>query len=113
MAPIEWVEQIVDAATEAAGGPEKLVLGIPLYGRNWVVATEGTCPEDAPGTQNLRLADVDERLAARNATPTFDPETAESWFRYEYRYPEADPVCTQTREVHYMDAEGARLRMQM
>ena len=50
IAPLDWVTTIVDAATKAAGGPEKLVLGIPLYGRNWVVSTTGTCPDDAPGT---------------------------------------------------------------
>ena len=44
IAPLDWVEEIIAGSTEAAGGPEKLVLGIPLYGRNWVIATTGECP---------------------------------------------------------------------
>lgn len=115
IAPIDWVEEIIDAATDAAGGPEKLVLGIPLYGRNWVIATDGDCPPGTPDQQDIRLVNVDELIARRTATPAFDPVTGESSFTYQVGFPEDDaaPECTQTREVHYMDAEGARLRMQM
>ena len=115
MAPLDWVEDIVDAATEAAGGPEKLVLGIPLYGRNWVIATDGECPEGTPDRQDIRLVNVDERIAERSASPTFDPVTGESSFTYDVDFPEGatDPECTQTRQVNYMDAEGAQLRMQL
>ena len=113
IAPIDWVEDIIDAATDAAGGPEKLILGIPMYGRNWVIATEGECPDGTPDRQDVRLFRVDELIARRSATPTFDPVTAESSFRYTVGFPEGDPQCTQTREVHYVDAEGARQRMQL
>jgi HAD superfamily hydrolase (TIGR01509 family) len=113
IAPIDWVSDVIDGSIEAAGGPEKLVLGIPLYGRNWVVATDGDCPDDVPGTEGLQLDSVDDLLARRNATPTHDPETAEAWFTYDVEFEEGDQSCTQTREVHYMDAEGARQRMQL
>ena len=113
IAPLDWVTTIVDAATKAAGGPEKLVLGIPLYGRNWVVSTTGTCPDDAPGTQPIFLSTVDNLITRRNATPVFDATTGESSFTYQVDFPEATPTCTQTRQVNYVDAEGARLRMQM
>ena len=113
IAPLDWVTTIVDAATKAAGGPEKLVLGIPLYGRNWVVSTTGTCPDDVPGTQPIFLSTVDNLITRRNATPVFDATTGESSFTYQVDFPEATPTCTQTRQVNYVDAEGARLRMQM
>jgi len=113
MAPLDWVEDVVDAAIDAAGGPEKLVLGVPLYGRNWVIATDGECPESAPGQQDVRLVNVDDLIARRSATPAFDPVAGESSFTYQVGFPEGDPECTQTRQVHYMDAQGAGLRMQM
>ena len=113
IAPIDWVTEVVDGSIEAAGGPEKLVLGIPLYGRNWVVATDGECPDSADGDTAVQLDAVDELIARRGATPTFDPVTAESSFTYQLTYTEGDTSCTQTREVRYVDAEGARQRMQL
>ncbi len=114
IAPLEWVRTIIEATSKAAGGPDKLVLGIPLYGRNWVISTTGTCPADAPtGTEPIFLSTVDDLIARRNATPVFDAVTGESSFTYQVGWPEAAPTCTQTRQVNYVDAEGARQRMQM
>ena len=113
IAPIDWVSDIVDGSIEAAGGPEKLVLGIPLYGRNWVTATDGECPDGADGDTAVQLDSVDDLIARRGATPTFDPTTAESSFTYQLTFTEGDTSCTQTRQVNYVDAEGARERMQL
>ena len=33
VAPLEWVERGIKVATQQAGGPEKLILGIPAHGR--------------------------------------------------------------------------------
>ncbi|MET0323725.1 MAG: HAD-IA family hydrolase, partial [Ilumatobacteraceae bacterium] len=56
IAPLTWVDQVIAGTSEASGDPAKLVLGIPLYGRNWVTATAGTCPATAEGniSQSLR-----------------------------------------------------------
>ena len=48
---------------------QKLVLGIPLYGRNWVTAT-GERPDSADGDTAVQLDAVDELIARRGATPT-------------------------------------------
>ena len=32
IAPLDWVEELIAGSTEAAGGPDKLVLGIPCTG---------------------------------------------------------------------------------
>ena len=54
---------------------------------------------------------IDELLAKRTATPVHDPVTGESSFTYELQAD--DGSCTQTREVHYVDAEGARQRIDL
>ena len=37
-------QQVLDGVTMASGDPSKLVLGIPLYGYNWPIATSGVKP---------------------------------------------------------------------
>ncbi len=113
IAPLPWVEELIAGSTEAAGGPDKLVLGIPLYGRNWVIATSGECPEGTPGRQEPRLNAIEDLIERRDAEPIYNEDTGEWSFTYQVAFPEDDPVCTQTREVHYLDADGAQQRMQM
>ena len=113
IAPLPWVEELIAGSTEAAGGPDKLVLGIPLYGRNWVIATTGECPDGTPGRQEPRLNAIEELIERRDAEPLYNEETGEWSFTYQVDFPEGDPQCTQTREVHYLDADAAQQRMQM
>jgi spore germination protein YaaH len=56
---------------------------------------------------------IDELLAKRSATPVFDPVTGESSFTYLLEVTDGTTTCTQTREVHYVDAEGARQRVDL
>jgi HAD superfamily hydrolase (TIGR01509 family) len=113
IAPLDWVEDLIAGSSEAAGGPDKLVLGIPMYGRNWVIATSGECPEGTPGRQEPRLNAIEDLIERRDAEPIFNEETGEWSFTYQVGFPADDPQCTQTREVHYLDADGAQRRMQM
>ncbi|CAN5526447.1 hypothetical protein BH24ACT5_BH24ACT5_05910 [soil metagenome] len=114
IAPLDWVRTLIDGTIDAAGGPDKLVLGVPLYGRNWVLSTVGDCPTGtSDGTENVRLDSVDDLIARRNATPVYDEATGETTFTYQRTVSEGDASCTQTREVHYVDALGAAVRMQM
>ena len=114
IAPIDWVERIIDGATEEAGGPEKLVLGIPLYAHNTVTSTTGTCPAGSENDISQPRWRVDQLLVQRNpTTPVFDAETAETSFTYQLTVDEGGESCTQTRHVQYLDDEGIRLRMQM
>lgn len=113
IAPIDWVEEVIDGTTEAAGGPEKLVLGIPLYGRNWVIATSGECPDGTPGRQEPELSAIADLIERRDGEPTYNAEHDEWTFTYQVGFPEDDPQCTQSREVHYVDADGVQRRMQM
>ncbi len=45
IAPIAWVRQAIEGAKRATKAPEKLVLGIPLYGYNWPTSVDGQCPD--------------------------------------------------------------------
>ncbi|HSL74918.1 MAG TPA: glycosyl hydrolase family 18 protein [Ilumatobacteraceae bacterium] len=113
IAPLEWVETAITGAIEATGSPDKLVLGLPAYGRNWVVATVGTCPADAPGRTAVTAQSVDDLVALRGATPTRVEETGEWTFEYELEVADETTSCVQTRRVHYVDADGIRERMDL
>jgi HAD superfamily hydrolase (TIGR01509 family) len=111
IAPLSFVKQAISAAKKAVDDDSKLVLGVALYGYNWPIATVGTCPADQEGKTSVSQRNIDELLAKRTATPVHDPVTGESSFTYQLQ--SDDGACTQTREVHYVDAEGARERIDL
>jgi spore germination protein YaaH len=113
IAPLHFVESAIEGVIEATDAPEKLVLGLPAYGRNWVVSVSGDCPETAPGRTSVTVRSVDELIATRAATPVFDEESGEWTFEYQLEVAEGDLVCVQTRRVHIVDADGVRLRMDL
>lgn len=113
IAPLDWVEQVVEGAIEATGSPDRLVLGIPVYGYNWVLSTTGTCPADAPGRTTVTLRSVDDLMARRSVTPVFDEVTGESTFTYQLVVDDGTTSCEQLRRAHYVDAVGARLRLDL
>jgi HAD superfamily hydrolase (TIGR01509 family) len=111
IAPLSFVMQAISAAKKAVGDDSKLVLGVALYGYNWPIATVGTCSANQEGKTSVSQRNVDELIAKRTATPVHDPVTGESSFTYQL--PAADGSCTQTREVHYVDAQGTRDRIDL
>jgi spore germination protein len=113
IAPLSFVEQAISAAKKAVGDDSKLVLGIALYGYNWPIATVGTCPADQEGKTSVTQQNIDELIAKRTATPERDPLIGESSFTYQLEVTDGTTTCTQTREVHYVDAEGARERIDL
>jgi HAD superfamily hydrolase (TIGR01509 family) len=114
IAPLSYVRDTIDTAKRLIGDDSKIVLGVPLYGYNWVVGTTGVCPADAPGQREaVAQHQVDELLAKRGAAAVFDATTGESSFSYELELTDGVTTCVQSRQVHYVDAEGARLRIDM
>jgi HAD superfamily hydrolase (TIGR01509 family) len=113
IAPMWFVKQAISAAKKAVDDDSKLVLGVALYGYNWPIATVGTCPPDQEGKTSVSQRNIDELLAKRTATPVHDPVTGESSFTYELQATDGTTTCTQTREVHYVDAEGSRQRIDL
>ena len=113
IAPIDWVRSAVRAAKKAVDDDSKLVLGVPLYGRNWVASTTGVCPASAEGTTPINQATVGELAAKRNVTPVHDPVTAEAGFEYRLEVTDGTTACTQFREVHFVDEVGVRARIDL
>jgi spore germination protein YaaH len=114
IAPLYWVQQVIDAAAAEVDDRSKLWLGVPLYGRNWLIDTVGTCPDDAPqGTQAVNQRTVDDLIERRNVTPVRNDEAGESSFVYEVQFGSGDTLCTQTRRVHWVDAQGAFERLDL
>jgi spore germination protein YaaH len=120
IAPLEFVQRAIDGAIEATGQPEKLVLGLPAYGRNWPVSVTGVCPEPdeengvtVPGVTTVTARSVDDLIERRDAVPVYDASTAEWSFEYDLEISDDITTCVQTRKVHYVDADGVRARMDL
>ncbi|MGD9996138.1 MAG: glycosyl hydrolase family 18 protein [Ilumatobacteraceae bacterium] len=115
IAPIDWVEGLVDALTDIVD-PAKLDLGIPVYGYDWVVSVAGACPADqTPRNQAISTARAARETAARSIVPVRDETTAE--LRYDYTETLAGvdeagtaTTCTVSRTVHYLDAQAVHDR---
>lgn len=114
IAPLEWVESTITGAIEATGSPDKLVLGLPAYGRNWPVSATGECPaSEVQGRTAVSARSVDELLELRQAQPVRVDQTGEWMFEYDLEVTDGVTSCVQTRQVHYVDGDGIRLRMDL
>jgi HAD superfamily hydrolase (TIGR01509 family) len=113
IAPLDYVRRSVEGTAAVVRDDSKLVLGIPVYGYNWPVATVGTCPESAEGRTGVTPRNVDELAARRGATPERDPTTGEWSFGYELVVDDGTTSCTQRRQVHYVDTDGALERIEI
>lgn len=120
IAPLDFVQRSINGAIQATGRPEKLVLAVPAYGRNWPVSTIGVCPQpdedndiSIPGVTSVTARSVDDLIERRNVTPVYDDSTAEWTFEYELEISDGTTTCVQTRQVHYVDANGVRARMDL
>ncbi|MFM7686876.1 MAG: HAD-IA family hydrolase, partial [Actinomycetota bacterium] len=113
IAPYEWVRTIVRATKRAVGDDGKVVLGIPLYGRNWVTDTSGTCPASAEGTTTVSLRNLPDLIERRGVTPVRDTVYNESGFEYRLEVSDGGVTCTQTRSVRYVDEDGVRARIDL
>lgn len=120
IAPLDYVRRSIKGALKATGKPEKLVLGLPAYGRNWPVATRGTCPQpdwnrgiEVPGVTTVTARTVSDLIARRDAKPVYDETTGEWSFEYQLEISDGTTTCVQTRQVHYLDAAGIRTRMEL
>jgi spore germination protein YaaH len=114
IAPLYWVETAITGALEATGSPDKLVLGLPAYGRNWPVFVAGVCPVDGvQGRTSVSARSVDELIERRGATPIRMDVTGEWLFEYDLEVTDGTTSCVQTRRVHYVDGDGIRQRMDL
>lgn len=115
IAPIEWVEGLVEAIAELVP-PEKLDLGVPAYGQNWVSDVTGTCPADQePERNNVSVRSAARLAAEHRVVPMWDDGTGEQRFDYTETLTGPDDSgaatsCTVSRTVRYLDARSIHLR---
>jgi spore germination protein YaaH len=113
IAPVDWVRRAVEGTAGVVADDSVLVLGIPVYGYNWVVSTAGTCPADAEGRTSVTTRSVHDLLERRGGTPVRDATTGEWSFTYELEVDDGTTSCTQSRQVNYVDGDGAIERIQI
>ena len=120
IAPIDWVRTLVDGVSAAVPAEyhDKLVLGVPAYGYNWVLATFGTCPTTAEGRTTVRINTAVELSERRRGQPEYDPGYDEWTFDYDLLVSGTDADgevarCTQAREVRWVGAEGVAARAEI
>lgn len=114
IAPLDWVQQVIDGVVETTGTPDKLVLGIPLYGYNWPVRVLGECPESEDvGRTSVTAREYPDLVQRRAAVPVYDEVVGEWTFTYDLVIDDGVTACTQQRQVWFVDAAGARERVEM
>lgn len=115
IAPLDWVRRLVEGVSAAVPAEyhDKLVLGVPAYGSNWVLATTGTCPADADGTTTVSVRSATDLALRRGGSPVYDPGYGEWTFDYDLTVEDATTSCVQSREVHWVGAEGVAERAEI
>ena len=115
IAPLDWVTRVV-AATRSMVPRERIILGVPVYGYDWVVNTVGVCPVDnKPRRKNLSTKSAAELAASKGIVPTWDMAHAERTFTYAETVTGIDAAgaptsCTANRVVWYADAQAVHQR---
>lgn len=119
--PITWTEDALKYAVSVIPA-SKIYLGVPGYGRDWIINVTGTCPVDlaATITPNASAATFVMRNAATLAstysqTPTYVAKYGESTFTYTKVYTGLTKggqatSCSAQRTVWYQDPQGFLLR---
>lgn len=113
IAPYGWVQRIVTYA-QTQVPTQKLVLGVPSYGRDWPTATTGTCPA---GTvvqrRSLTSSAAWELAAAKGVAVQWDATARERTFNYTETFSDPTTSCQVSRTVYFSDgaaiSERARL----
>jgi spore germination protein YaaH len=115
IAPLDWFEQVIDGVLLAVPQQfhERIVLGIGSYGYNWPTTVIGECPEDAPGRTGVNPGTLDDLISRRGIEPVADVVTGEWTATYELTVDNGVTQCVQTRQLHWIDADGVALRVEM
>ncbi|MDF9843023.1 MULTISPECIES: glycosyl hydrolase family 18 protein [unclassified Paenibacillus] len=81
VASLPWVENSISRIIEEDDVPaEKLILGVPLYTRIWTETTENG--ETKVSSKAVGMKTVQELLAEKKLTPSFDNKTGQHYVEY-------------------------------
>jgi HAD superfamily hydrolase (TIGR01509 family) len=113
IAPPFWVADVVSAVSQVVAQEhhDKLVLGVPAYGVNWVESTLGECPASAEGRAAVTARSAGELALRRGGVPELDPATSEWSFVYALNVDDGTTSCVQNRVVRWVDGEGVAERV--
>jgi spore germination protein YaaH len=115
IAPTEWVREVVDDLKDIVP-PEKIDLGIPAYGRDWVVSVTGTCPADQePRTRSVTPSSATASAAEHGVQVQWDEEAEEARFDYAATLTGVDVTgapasCTVSRTVWFLEERAIHRR---
>jgi spore germination protein YaaH len=120
IAPLPWVDGIVAYATRVVA-PAKIQIGVPAYGRDFVVRVTGTCPAGvAPAKRDVRVINMPAHIQQKRAMPVRHAASGEMTFTYVDTFTGPPPptttsggpappptvTCQVTRTVWYPDVES-------
>ena len=91
-------------------GPRRTARGVQLAD---VAPTAPAPPASTPGSRRSTSRPSTTCSPGAQATPERDPTTGEATFTYTATFTDGTDSCTQTREAHYVDAEGAAARVDL
>ena len=102
ISPIDWVRQVTDYGLSVFG-PEHFRVGVPTYGRDWIVSTSGDCA-GAPLYYNVsRTAEQMIAKAKEYDRPiTWNKDFQEGTFQYTQK----EGSCRAKHKAHFSDARS-------
>jgi hypothetical protein len=118
IAPLGWVDLVLQYALSQGVPAAKIDVGIPTYGRDWAAPISGTCPAAALATDAVTNAEAVATAVENHTLPVFattwnDPvhgviSAAEKTYSYVEALPGTD--CRIQHTVWYSDARSANSR---
>jgi hypothetical protein len=119
IAPFAWVGTRIDAAIAAVGAANagKIVMGIPLYGTDWVTGVDGSCPLVVPADmkplsrKSYQTSEFPALAQRKGVTPQWNADLHERTFTYidSIGGPDLNGFqvrCNVSHTVYYVDPDG-------
>ena len=74
LAPMTWVQKVIEYSNSKVAERSKLQLGVPTYGRNWAIQKNSreVCPSGALRTTSLQMENSAALITSKGATPVRD-----------------------------------------
>jgi spore germination protein len=111
MAPMSWIEQVLDYATRVVN-PSKISFGLPAYGRDWFKkSVHGTCPSFAHTTLSRTTRGMQVLAANEHVHPKWNARGTSRTFTYVRHYHSGGYHCKAKRVVWYDDAKSVAAKL--